>query len=113
MDKKEILDLITIIGTIEDETERRTQLTNLSDNIEKAFNNFDDISTKNKELNDSITKYTEDNEKLREANMQLFLRIGEKKNPTEVIENRTGANLDQEKEPRKFEDLFDDKGGIK
>ena len=46
------------------------------------------------------------------ANMQLFLRVGANKTEKEIQQDQTGSS-DEDKEPRKFEDLFDDKGNIK
>ena len=101
MDKDTFLNAIKEIGTLEDDVERRTKLTELSDSLSNLFD-------ENQTLTESNKKYAEDNEKLRTANMQLFLRVGENK-PDET----KAEYEEQEKEPRKFEDLFDDKGNLK
>ena len=44
--------------------------------------------------------------------MQLFLRVGAEKTPEEIKTDNLGKQ-EEEKEPRKFEDLFDDKGNLK
>ncbi len=101
MDKETFLNVIKEIGTLEDDVERRTKLTELSDNISAIFD-------ENYTLTETNKKYAEDNEKLRSANMQLFLRVGENK------EESTQAEYEEkEQEPRKFENLFDDKGNLK
>lgn len=105
MDKNQFLEMVKQIGTIEDEVERRTKLTELSDSVSGIFDS-------NVELNEKVKNYEEDNEKLRSANMQLFLRVGANKTEKEIQENQVGKT-DEEKEPRKFEDLFDDKGNLK
>ena len=53
-----------------------------------------------------------DNEKLRSANMQLFLRVGANKTEQEIQQDQIGQ-VDEVKEPRKFEDLFDESGNLK
>ena len=52
-------------------------------------------------------------EKLRSANMQLFLRVGENKTPGQINEDKTGVKDEVPPEPRRFENLFDEKGGLK
>ena len=105
MNKQEFLDAIKEIGTIEDDVERRTKLTELTDSVSTIFDSNVDLTEKNK-------KFEEDNEKLRSANMQLFLRVGANKSEKEIQQGQTGQ-VEDEKDPRKFEDLFDDKGNIK
>lgn len=105
MDKNQFLEMVKQIGTIEDEVERRTKLTELSDSVSGIFDS-------NVELNEKVKNYEEDNEKLRSANMQLFLRVGANKTEKEIQDGKVGKT-DEEKEPRKFEDLFDDKGNLK
>lgn len=88
---------IQAIGTCEDDAERRTLLANLSEDGGETFEHFATIETER----DTARS---DNEKLRKANMELFLKVGD--HPKEKPEPGGGAAL-------KFEDLFDDKGGIK
>lgn len=103
--KQEFLDKITAIGTCEDDVERRTLLAELSDEGAKIFDDFDEVTALN-------TKYMEDNERIRAANMELFLQVGQKKDQQEVKKERTGVD-DTPEEKLKFEDLFDEKGGLK
>ena len=105
MDKEKFLEVIKEIGTCEDEVERRTKLTELSEGVVNIFDS-------NSKLESENTKYQEDNEKLREANMQLFLRVGSNKTEEEVKEDKTGIK-EEVKEPRKFSELFDEKGNLK
>lgn len=105
MDKDQFLEIINNIGTIEDETERRELLTQLKDNVSDIFDT-------NESLNSENTKFKEDNEKLRSANMKLFLRVGADKSEDDIKKDQVGEN-DKENNPRKFEDLFNEKGGLK
>lgn len=105
MDKETFLQTIKDIGTCEDEVERRTKLTELSDGVVNIFDSNIELESKNKE-------YLEGMEKLREANMQLFLRVGSNKTEEEIKEEKTGIK-EEVKEPRKFSDLFDEKGNLK
>lgn len=105
MDKDALLNLIKDIGTIDDEVERRTKLSNLTDEVTSLY---DTRVT----LEGEKTKFEEDNEKLRKANMELFLKVGSTKSEEEIQKDTTGIDT-EEKKPRKFEDLFDDKGNLK
>lgn len=106
MDKQSFLDKLKSVGTSEDEVERRTILSELTDEVSRVYD-------ENISLNESNKNYIDDNEKLRSANMQLFLRIGDNKTPEEVTKDLTGVKEEPTPEPRKFESLFDDKGGLK
>lgn len=105
MDKDAFLEMVKEIGTLENDVDRRTKLSELTDGVSAIFDS-------NTSLMEENNKYKEDNEKLRSANMQLFLRVGSEKTPEEVRNDNLGAEV-KEKEPRKFEDLFDDKGNLK
>lgn len=100
MDKQAFLNKIAEIGTCEDDVARRTLLTELSDEATPIFDDLNSLTEQNNNL-------TTDNETLRQANMKLFLKVGEQKTPD--IEQVQGAP----KEKRKFEDLFNEKGEIK
>ena len=106
MDKQAFLDKLKAIGISEDEAERRTMLSELTDEVSRVYD-------ENSSLAESNKSYLEDNEKLRSANMQLFLRVGENKSPEEVNQDKTGVKDEPTPEPRRFENLFDDKGGLK
>lgn len=102
MDKETFLQRLTDIGMQEDDVERRTMIDELRNEAEALY-------TTNETLTTSNNQYIEANEKLREANMKLFLREG--------VEKKTSVQDDlpvaKEPEKLKFEDLFNDKGGIK
>lgn len=103
MDKEQFLEFIKNIGTTEDDAQRRELLTQLSDSMTEIFDN-------NEKLINENNTYKDDNEKLRSANMQLFLRVGAK---SENKKEEKPDGTQEDPEPRKFEDLFDEKGGIK
>ena len=105
MDKNTFLERIKEIGTVEDIADLRVKLTELSDDVSVIFDEKETLTEENK-------KYLDDNEKLRSANMQLFLRVGTDKTEKEIKEDNLGK-LEEEKQTRKFEDLFDDKGNLK
>ena len=105
MSKDEIIDMIKEIGTLEDETERRTRLASLSNEVSTIYDERDTLKTEN-------NSYQEDNEKLRSANMELFLQIGGRKTDEEIQTNSTGIH-EETIEPRKFENLFNEKGELK
>lgn len=105
MEKQEFLDRITEIGTCEDDVRRRELLASLSD---EAGKDYDTITT----LTESNEALQNDNETLRDANMKLFLRVGEEKTQHERKKDNTGID-EQPKEKRSFDDLFNEKGGLK
>lgn len=100
--KDEFLQKITEIGTCEDEVERRELLTSLSEGVSEDYDNLAKLSEDNKTLADA-------NESLRDANMKLFLRVGESKTKEET----QGISTSIEDNKRSFSSLFDEKGGIK
>lgn len=105
MDRQGFLDAITNIGTCEDDVQRRTLLTQLSDEVVKDYDTLTQLTETNKDL-------TAKNETLRDANMQLFLRVGGTKenDDDDEIEDQNKRKKDTK---LKFEDLFNEKGGIK
>lgn len=104
VDKDSFLEKVKELGTLEDIVTLRDKLTELTDEVLPVFE-------KDQNLEEENNKFKEDNEKLREANMKLFLRVGEERNPESVIKDKTG--IEEDKPPRKYEDLFDDKGNLK
>ena len=98
MDKDTFLERIKEIGTCEDEVTRRGILAELGEEVSKIYDS-------NSELLESNKKYEEDNETLRKANMDLFLRVGSDKNDKELLSEETGVKT-EEKPKRKYEDLF-------
>jgi cob(I)alamin adenosyltransferase len=108
MDKEEVLSMIQSIGTDENEVSRRESLTNLSEKITELYANIDTLNTTINENNETIKKNNEDMESLRQANMKLFLKVGESKSPEEKQMDSTGISDPEsnKKEKLKFEDLF-------
>ncbi len=104
MDKEQLINKIKEIDSIEDEAARREKLTELTDDVSSIYDNYSNLVEEDKKLK-------EDNEKLIEYNRKLFMKVGMDKDPGQVEKDTTGE--DPVKEPRKFEDLFDDKGNLK
>lgn len=75
-------------------------LTNLSDDYGKILAENSDFQLKNEKLKN-------DNEKLRDTNMRLFLKVG---SPKEESEEKPE---EKEEEKLTFENLFDEKGELK
>ena len=110
MERDDILKRITDIGTCEDEVERRNLLTSLTNDMGKVFDERDTNKNMIDSLNTTIKENNEKIDKLRESNMSLFLQVTEDKQSNNVP---TGEIPEENKEKRKFEDLFDEKGGLK
>ena len=105
MKKEDFDEKIKEIGTLEDIADVRVKLAELGADITEVFNN-------GKNLEESNQKLTNENEKLRSANMELFLRVGTNKSEEEIKEEQLGKE-EKDPEPRKFEDLFDESGNLK
>ena len=105
MKKSEFADKIKAIGTCEDDVQRRTLLAELEEDAAKDYDELERLGTENQTLSTA-------NETLRDANMKLFLRVGETKTEEQKKKDETGIDTKQN-EKRKFSDLFDENGGIK
>lgn len=101
MKKAEFIQAIQNIGQVEDIAQIRTQLAELQNNVCADYDERDNAIVER-------DAFKTDNETLRNANMKLFLQVG----------NQNPKNDDKDKTPPdennlKYEDLFDDKGDIK
>lgn len=112
MNKDELLQKIKEIGTIEDDAERREKLVELQDGVTHVFDDYEAAQSDIEHYKESEEKYKNDIQKLREKNMDLFLRVGEERDKKITQENASGIK-DDEPEPRKYEDLFNEKGELK
>lgn len=97
--KEEFEQEISEIGSLEDAVQMRTRLVDLK---EKIFEVYDDNASLTK-TNETLTT---DNEVLKQANRDMFLKIPTKEKPT------PNTSTPEVKE-MKYEDLFDEKGGLK
>ena len=104
MNREELLNSITQIGTCEDEIERRRLLTEVSDEVSKVYENVDNLNNTIESLNQTITKNNEDNERIRQENMRLFLKVEEQKTTKQVEQENLGTPKPIEK--LSFDDLF-------
>ena len=86
-----------VLQNLTDQAKVSTILSELTDD-------YNNVSVETTTAKATSLKLTEDNEKLRNANMTLFLKVGEVK-PEERKE--------EENNIPKFEDLFDAKGNLK
>lgn len=103
--KDEFLKLITDIGQCEDDVERRNMLATLSEEVTKDYDTLDTLTSDNETLKT-------EREKLRQANMELFLKVGHVKDPNKTKEDETGIK-ENENEKKSFNDLFNEKGDLK
>lgn len=105
MDKDKFLEKIKEIGTCEDMAQVRTMLTELSDDVTKVYDEVASNKATIETLNDSIKKKDEDNEKLREYNMEMFKRLPVDKTEAEVKANSTGIKEEQPKEYKSYDEI--------
>lgn len=100
MSREEFEQLITEIGTCEDTAQIRAMLGDLKEKMNAQYDSFDSVSQER----DSLKT---ENEDIRKANMKLFLQVGNKEKPEPKDPEPKGDG------ELKYEDLFDDKGGLK
>jgi len=96
---------VDILENITDQAKISELLTTLVDDYTKIDNKINSLTTEN-------VNFKTDNEKLRTANMNLFLKIGEKVD-TPTPEKSTIESKEPLNKPREFKDLFNEKGGLK
>lgn len=98
--RDELLTKLTSIGTLENDAERRTLLTEISEDLTLVYDTNENLTKAN-------TKYEADNKKLQEHNMKLFLKISDQTKPVPQKETT------KENDNLKYENLFNDKGELK
>jgi hypothetical protein len=82
----------------------------VSKNLADLTDEFTELSTAKQKLTDDNKTLTENMEKIRAVNMDLFLKVGAK--PTTPNNDGTQPGSSGRK-PIDFESLFDDKGKLK
>lgn len=87
-----------ILGNLTDQAKVSTVLSELIEDYNAVIAEMETART-------TAEKLTADNEKLRQANMNLFLKVGETKKEEETKQ-------DEDNKPT-FEDLFDEDGNLK
>lgn len=100
--KDELITKIIDIGTVTDDVERRTHLADIKDEVSGLYDTYVSLVEENE-------KFKADNETLRTANMQLFLRVGEKREDDTQSQQQKDSDINN----LKYEDLFDEKGDLK
>lgn len=111
MDKDTLISKITELGTITDDVERRSKLTELSDELVKVIDNVDTLNAQISSLNEDIKVKDETLIKVRDENRSLFLRVEQQKSAGQITEENTGVKEEVEPVKRKFEDLFKEGDG--
>lgn len=101
MNREELSQALTDIGTVTDEAQRRNLITQVTGAVNDLFQTNDTLTQAN-------TAFEQQVQQLQGYNMELYLQVqGQKK--TEPNEKPGG----EDKPPLKFEDLFDEKGDLK
>lgn len=91
---------------IDEILQNHTDQAKISTILAELKEDYTTVSAETEKAKETAKKFTEDNEKLRQANMSLFLKIGE----TKVEE--THIKKDEETK-MSFDDLFDENGNLK
>lgn len=99
MTHEEMIAEVQRIGQLESIIDVRNTLVTLQNNLTDTFDQVDTLTARNNSLQS-------ENDKLRDYNNQLFLKVG-------FTGKDGGSHDDEPAEKRKFADLFDDKGALK
>lgn len=105
MDKETFEAKIKELGSLESAEEMRAGLAELVNPVTELFD-------ANANLTSQHEADTIEMESIRQANMKLFTQLGSQKTPEQTTEEQTGLKQDDVKPPRKFTDLYDDKGNF-
>lgn len=105
----------------EHKTKLQEILNNLTDQgkvtelLAELTSDYEVVSSQLETLQESNTTLSKDAESLRSANMKLFLQIGTKEDKQDENLNNESLNDDASLDNKKlsFNDLFDEKGGLK
>lgn len=81
-----------------------TDQSKVSTILAELIEDYNTVAVETTTAKTTATKLSEDNEKLRQANMSLFLKVGEVKKEEDMKK--------PEDTTLKFESLFDDKGNL-
>lgn len=99
MNRQEFTDRLVAIGECADDVQRRELIAQLTEDGGADYDNHAAAVA----ARDQLTK---DNEDLRAANMRLFKRLGDHKDPEPTPGTEPQKKLE-------FKDLFNEKGGLK
>ena len=99
MNEQEMLNMLTEIGTCEDDATRRQMLTELTDGVKGVFGSLSTVTAENETLE-------KNNKQLQEYNMQLYLRVNDPGKQTQHTKPEPAKEL-------KYENLFNENGGLK
>lgn len=95
-----------------DTTNATTELLACIDDYNAGFDELEIAKTQNTTLTDSNKELESKINSLKDVNMDLLLRVGSSQQ-TNVNTTPNKDNNEGEKQPRKFDDLFDEKGELK
>lgn len=100
MNREELSQALTDIGTVTDEAQRRNLITQVTGAVNELFQTNDTLTQAN-------TQFEQQVQQLQGYNMELYLQVqGQKK-------TEPGTKGEPEKTPSKYEDLFNEKGELK
>lgn len=88
------------------------------DDYNQGFDELEVEKTKNNTLNDTNKSLESKINSLKDVNMELLLKVGSPQNPPSNISNQNGqggqgGSAGEPNTPRKFDDLFNEKGELK
>ena len=100
--RQEISATITRIGQLNSVEEIRTELATFGQDLDNDYATHEQTLTQ-------VQTLTDNNERLRRANLDLFLKIGTNSSG----DNKDDTHQDGQTKDLKFEDLFNEKGELK
>lgn len=101
---KAIIQELLTLASNDNQARTSELLTQLSDDYDETLTNFETSESR-------ITELIDNNEKLRDVNSKLFLKVGEIPKKTSQDESNHDNN-NEEDEKLEFESLFNEKGEL-
>lgn len=105
MEREELLKSITEIGTCEDEAQRRTLLTNLTENVGKVFDEVDTLKTDAESMQTKLDEANAKVESTKEENKKLFLKLSDQMSEADGMSGETGIKKEEKKEYKSYKEL--------
>ena len=82
---------------------------NASELLTELSDEFDDVMTQSETATNRVQELTENNERLRKVNTDLFLKVG---TPAKDTDTPPDTGTDTKTDPVSFESLFNEKGDL-
>lgn len=105
MKREDLLSSIEQIGTCEDENQRRSLLTTLTENVGKVFDEVDLLQEGTKNLQESLDTKNEELATAQKYNMEMFLKLQDQRKESDTMESETGIKEEEKPNYKSYDEL--------